>query len=503
MNIRILISFILLSISGYCQQQMDIPWPTLANSDWPMIKHDPQFTGRSPYKGPQTPTIIWTKDMEYGIFSGPVIGNEGDLYFGSYYVFGDNFYSYTADGDLIWQYETGNGRAVQSGILIDSSNTIYFGSRDSCFYALNSDGSFKWKYKTSASIDQQVIPNIDLQGNIYVTNSKGELYSFDPDGNLNWSVLYTNSFVDKSPTFSPDGNTIYIAGFDSNFFALNLDGSLKWEYSCEQIERGSMVDSYGKIYFTAGQYLYSINPTGSINWKYYLIGSPIAIPTIDKKSYIYTMAWDTTSGPYFPALVCLRYDGTISWKYIFDEIQWDHFEQPLICDSEGTIYLGSTFGYNYYAISNEGNLKWRLQLIEQQQQVDNTGAIVKDGTLFIGVHDVSLFGHQTKTLIAIRDTGTVSVNENYAAINKYSLSQNYPNPFNPITTIEYTLPQTTLVIIKVYNILGEEVISLVNEEQLGGKHSVKFDGSSLPCGIYIYKLTAGNFSDAKKFVLMK
>ena len=159
--------FLILLISGivYSQQQVDIPWPTLANSDWPMIKHDPQFTGRSPYKGPQTPNIVWIKDMPNGIFSGPVIGESGDLYFGSYYVFGDEFYKYTPEGSLIWTYETGNGRATQSGILIDSSGTIYFGSRDSCLYALNPDGSFKWKLNTSGSIIQEVIPNIDLQGN--------------------------------------------------------------------------------------------------------------------------------------------------------------------------------------------------------------------------------------------------------------------------------------------------------------------------------------------------
>jgi ligand-binding sensor domain-containing protein len=85
----------------------------------------------------------------------------------------------------------------------------------------------------------------------------------------------------------------------------------------------------------------------------------------------------------------------------------------------------------------------------------------------------------------------------------FTLSQNYPNPFNPITTIEYNLPYNGKVTLKVYNLLGEEVTSVVNEEQIAGKHSVKFDGSSLPSGIYIYKLTAGNYSDAKKLVLLK
>ena len=101
MNIcKFLISFIVFCFSNIiAQQQINIEWPTLADSPWPMVKHDPQFTGRSPYKGPQTPTIVWTADMPDGIFSGPIIGESGNLYFGSYYQLdsADHFYSYSPE----------------------------------------------------------------------------------------------------------------------------------------------------------------------------------------------------------------------------------------------------------------------------------------------------------------------------------------------------------------------------------------------------------------------
>ena len=58
-----IILFILVSGIICAQQQIDIPWPTLSNSDWPMIKRDPQFTGRSPYNGPQTPNVVWIKNQ--------------------------------------------------------------------------------------------------------------------------------------------------------------------------------------------------------------------------------------------------------------------------------------------------------------------------------------------------------------------------------------------------------------------------------------------------------
>ena len=85
----------------------------------------------------------------------------------------------------------------------------------------------------------------------------------------------------------------------------------------------------------------------------------------------------------------------------------------------------------------------------------------------------------------------------------YDLSQNYPNPFNPVTKINYTLPQADFVTIKVYNLLGEVVATLVDGEKPVGKYEVTFNGNNLSSGIYIYKMQAGRFSAAKKFVLMK
>lgn len=86
---------------------------------------------------------------------------------------------------------------------------------------------------------------------------------------------------------------------------------------------------------------------------------------------------------------------------------------------------------------------------------------------------------------------------------KFSLSQNYPNPFNPATTIKYDLPVSGFVTLKLYNLLGQEVATLVNQEQKTGEYIVDFDASNLASGIYMYSIKAGNFSLAKKMVLLK
>ena len=85
----------------------------------------------------------------------------------------------------------------------------------------------------------------------------------------------------------------------------------------------------------------------------------------------------------------------------------------------------------------------------------------------------------------------------------YVLYQNYPNPFNPSTTIQYSIPKKSIVTLKVYDILGNEVASLVNEDKSIGSYEGKFDGTGLPSGIYFYRLQAGSFVETKKMVLMK
>ncbi|NUM60843.1 MAG: T9SS type A sorting domain-containing protein, partial [Ignavibacteriaceae bacterium] len=94
---------------------------------------------------------------------------------------------------------------------------------------------------------------------------------------------------------------------------------------------------------------------------------------------------------------------------------------------------------------------------------------------------------------------------------KYLLEQNYPNPFNPTTTISYSIKTSGQVQLKVYDMLGTEVASLVNENQEAGNYSVTFNaaelprrsGSALTSGIYFYTLTSGNFMETKKLILLK
>ena len=86
---------------------------------------------------------------------------------------------------------------------------------------------------------------------------------------------------------------------------------------------------------------------------------------------------------------------------------------------------------------------------------------------------------------------------------EYHLGQNYPNPFNPSTNIEYSIPSESFVELKVYDVLGREVASLVNEQQPAGVYRADFKADNLPSGIYFYKLQSKNFVETKKMLLLK
>ena len=86
---------------------------------------------------------------------------------------------------------------------------------------------------------------------------------------------------------------------------------------------------------------------------------------------------------------------------------------------------------------------------------------------------------------------------------EFSLSQNYPNPFNPNTIIEFSLPKASEVSLKIYDMLGKEIVNLVEEQKSAGKYKIDFDASSLSSGIYFYKLDANNYSQSRKMLLLK
>jgi hypothetical protein len=125
--------------------------------------------------------------------------------------------------------------------------------------------------------------------------------------------------------------------------------------------------------------------------------------------------------------------------------------------------------YNFLDQNASGKLYYRLKQTDQDGSFDFSNTIEVDATKLI----------------------------------KFELAQNYPNPFNPGTTISYSIPQNSFVTIKVFDVLGNEVAVLLNDEVESGIHHVNFNATNLSSGVYYYSINAGSFTSTKKLILMK
>jgi hypothetical protein len=122
---------------------------------------------------------------------------------------------------------------------------------------------------------------------------------------------------------------------------------------------------------------------------------------------------------------------------------------------------------------------------------------VRDTNLFAGTYSSNVWRSPLSEMITSVEGPSIGLPIGFA------ISQNYPNPFNPNTKIKYSVPRSSKIVIKVYDILGNEIETLVNEQKPAGSYEVKFDAASLPSGVYFSQLTAGEFIQTKKIILLK
>jgi hypothetical protein len=140
-----------------------------------------------------------------------------------------------------------------------------------------------------------------------------------------------------------------------------------------------------------------------------------------------------------------------------------------------------------------------LKLLPPQKEYDVTFAFDVDRSAQLNTYDTLEFVITDKAGFGSRKAVIVT----YTGPTTFAFEQNYPNPFNPTTTIQYQLPTSGHVSLKVYNTLGQEVATLVEEVQDPGFKSITFGASQLPSGVYFYRLQAGAFIQSKKMLLLK
>lgn len=178
-----------------------------------------------------------------------------------------------------------------------------------------------------------------------------------------------------------------------------------------------------------------------------------------------------------------------------------------------TIWTGKNFVFTYKAIDPQGDA---VSYYLVQPAPEN--AVIVPSTGVFGWRPVNAQGNKKHYIVIAASDGILTTNSRIATINvlydtdvekeagvptSFELYQNYPNPFNPTTNIKYALPKESRVRINVFNILGQEVATLVNSVMPAGYHSVDFKANNIPSGMYIYKIETESFSQVKKMLLMK
>ncbi len=156
---------------------------------------------------------------------------------------------------------------------------------------------------------------------------------------------------------------------------------------------------------------------------------------------------------------------------------------------------------------------WRYLSLNPETQVDPITGL---GTILIAAQSDAIAGSTVNTTDPLYPVGVtaelvfisteaqfiVGVDDNQL-VSSYNLEQNYPNPFNPSTSIKFSVPERSDVSLKVYDVLGKEVATLMNETKEAGSYNVTFNSSNLASGMYLYTLKAGSFTSTKKMILMK
>ncbi|MCL4550291.1 MAG: T9SS type A sorting domain-containing protein [Bacteroidetes bacterium] len=179
-----------------------------------------------------------------------------------------------------------------------------------------------------------------------------------------------------------------------------------------------------------------------------------------------------------------------SWCALFHGADYQKFSGYNPVALFKNIIFSTYYNGKIYFMSDTGKARQSLGL-------KGSFAIDSSGFVYIGTLGSLLKSDQSLNVLSSISLPTVSL-----PIHSF-LYQNYPNPFNPTTLIKYSLAQTSLVNLSIYDVLGRKVATLVDKEQSLGNYEVEFDGSNLASGVYFYRIQAGSFIQTKKFMLIK
>ncbi len=363
--------------------QTDIPWPSLANSPWPMSTVNPQGISRTPFPGPKEGKLKWLVELGpygKGAHGGPAIGPDGTIYVSFNSAAGaPGFAAISPDGKIKWTRPWEQVSRYITGPVVAADTTIYVGG--SFLYAIKPDGSTKWSFK-GEEVFMESRPLLGIDGMIYAMDGVGNIFALSSEGKLRWmntAALRNESYM----VASIDGQTIYANGRDSTIIALDAQtGSIRWSVNIHSVEQPQLaVDNQNNIYFYGYDryqrgFIYSLSPLGQIRWNYQLkygSNSRCSGITLDYNGYVY-FCFRTTG------VVSLDYTGKERWVKTHGE---KFADVPLICDATNDLYVLNISDPLIWCYDASGNLKYSMVVPLSEVFNFRQGAINVDGTLYL------------------------------------------------------------------------------------------------------------------------
>jgi len=462
----------------------------------------------------------------------------------------------------------GNSNDESNAIAVDKSGNVYItgetgifgGNRDYLTIKYNSSGIQQWANTYNGpgnSSDAASSIAVDDSGNVYITGfswGSGTItdyatIKYDSVGAQKWVKRYNgpgNIYDVPSSIATDDSGNVYVTGesigagtnYDFATIKYNHSGIERWvqryHNNGTSNERASSlyVDEQRNVYVTgssdgdgtgADYVTVLYNSHGQEQWlkKYNGPGNNADIPNsiiADGVGNVFVTGFsaDTLGGQLDVDYATVKYNsaGMEQWIRRYDgTADSTDYAYSIAADTAGNVYVtgessGNGTGADYATIkyNSAGQEQWIKRYNGPGNGVDQSWDIAIDagGNVYVTGASVGNGTESDFTTIKYSQSSTAIKNNPEISIDDFELSQNYPNPFNPTTTIQYAIGGRQFVSLKVYDILGREVATLVNEEKPAGEYAVEFDGSSLSSGIYVYQLKAGeNFTQTRKSILMR
>jgi outer membrane protein assembly factor BamB len=347
---------------------------------WPMRGYCPTHQGRSPFVGPQTPTLKW-KGATMGTVSGlPAVGADGTVYVGSN---DHNLYAFAPDGGTRWTFATG-GNINNPAPAIGANGSLTVPCSDTNIYNVAADGGRRWAFSTGSDMTSSAA--IGGSGTIFigggVAGSSGALPSSLlglslSDGGLLFSSL-AGADVSTSPAIGVDG-TVYFGSGDNKLYAISSTGTAKWSLSLGASVGSPTVGDDGTIYAVAGSTLSAVTPAGNVVWTDNIgSGTDVAIGA-DGTLYYIGPAADAGTGAFLHAL---SPTGAVRWVSAVGS----RVDYPPSIGADGTVYVAS-FDSNIYAIAADGKLRWTFLT----GGALNSAIALADHVLYVGSSDNNLY----------------------------------------------------------------------------------------------------------------